>query len=440
MKKSSLFLAAIVCSIAWIPRAALAVDVQRVVSDKGIEAWLIQDSSNPITTLKFSFKGGSALDPDGKAGLANLAASTMDEGAGDMDSQAFQQALDDKSISLGFEAARDSFRGTLRTLNVYRDDAFKYLRLAMTEPRFDADPVERLCARLISDVRQRRTNPGSMAFRRIWESAYPGHPYSKPRRGTEDGLSAITQDDLKGFVEKRLARDNLTIGVVGDITPDALKKYLDDVFGALPEAAAPRNVPDATAQLDGGVKIVDVDVVQSAIRFVQPGIKREDPDFYTAYVLNYILGGGGFVSRLYSEVREKRGLVYSVYSFLMPLDHTALIGGSAGTANERVAETLETVRSVWKTFAEEGPSAEELKDAKTYLTGNYPLRFTSSSAIADMLVGMQEDKLGIDYIDKRNSLIEAVTLQDAKRVAKRLYQPEKLTFVIAGRPVGVIAN
>ncbi len=440
MKKFIPFLAVIFCSIAWQPHAALAVDVQKVVSDKGIEAWLIQDTSNPITTLKFSFKGGSALDPDGKTGLAILAASTMDEGAGEMDSQAFQQALNDKSISLGFEAARDSFRGTLRTLNAHRDDAFEYLRLAMTDPRFDTEPVERLRARLISDVRQRSTNPGSMAFRRIWESAYPGHPYSKPRRGTEDGLTAITPDDLKGFVEKRLARNNVTISVVGDITPDALKAYLDDVFGALPETATSRNLADVTPLLDGGVKIVDVDVVQSAIRFVQPGISRDDPDFYTAYVLNYILGGGGFVSRLYSEVREKRGLVYSVYSFLMPLDHTALIGGSAGTANERVAETLETVRSVWKTFAEDGPTAKELKDAKTYLTGNYPLRFTSSSAIADMLVGMQEDDLGIDYIDRRNSLIEAVTLEDAKRVAKRLYQPEKLTFVIAGRPVGVIAN
>lgn len=439
MKKLSLYVLAIVC-LAVAPGAAFAVDVQKVVSDKGIEAWLIQDTSNPITTVKFSFKGGSVLDPAEKAGLANLAASTMDEGAGDMDSQSFQQALNDKTISLGFEAARDSFRGSLRTLNATRDDAFEYLRLAMTEPRFDAEPVERLRARLISDVRQRRSNPGAMAFRRIWESAYPGHPYAQPRRGTEEGLTAITPDDLRGFVRNRLARNNLTVGVVGDITPEDLKKYLDDVFGALPETAAPSSVPDVTPNLDGGVKIVDVDVVQSAIRFVQPGIKREDPDFYTAYVLNYILGGGGFVSRLYSEVREKRGLVYSVYSFLMPLDHTSLVGGSAGTANERVAETLETVRSVWKTFAEEGPTAEELTDAKTYLTGSYPLRFTSSSAIADMLVGMQEDNLGIDYFDKRNSLIEAVTLDDAKRVAKSLYQPEKLTFVIAGRPVGVIAN
>lgn len=419
---------------------AHAVQVERVTSPGGIEAWLIRDHSNPITTLKLSFRGGAALDPDGKSGLANLAAATMDEGAGDMDSQTFQRALDERSITLRFTAGRDRFDGSLRTLNRHRDDAFEYLRLALNEPRFDAEPLERMRARIISGIRQQQEDPRNRAGRALFETAFEGHPYARDNDGTVESVSALTADDLRTFVGERIARDNLLIGVVGDIDAETLKGYLDRTFGALPEKAKPWSVAKITPKLKGGVQVIDVDVPQSAIQFAQPGILRSDPDFYTAYVLNYVIGGGGFVSRLYEEVREKRGLAYSVYAYLMPLDAAGAVMGGAATANARVAETVATVREVWTKFAEDGPTPEELTDAKTYLTGAFPMRFTSSSAIADMLVGMQEENLGIDYIEKRNSYIEAVTLEDAKRVARRLYQPENLTFAIAGKPEGVVSS
>lgn len=435
-------LIAMMFAVAFLARLmpANAVEVERVVSPGGIEAWLVSDHSNPITTVKFAFRGGSALDPDDKSGLANLVAATLDEGAGDMDSNAFQKALDERSISLGFDSGRDSFRGTLRTLNAHRDDAFKYLRLALTAPRFDADPLTRMRAQIMSGIQQSEEDPQARASKLIFETAFAGHPYARDNDGTLKSVAAITVDDMRAFVAQRLARDNLLIGVVGDIDADALKVYLDQAFGALPAKAESWALPKIAPKLDGGVKVIDIDVAQSSVQFAQPGIDRHDPDFYTAYVLNYVLGGGGFVSRLYDEVREKRGLAYSVYSYLMPLDAGAAVMGGAGTANARVADTLATVRQVWQKFAAEGPTADELKDAKTYLTGAYPLRFTSSSAIADSLVGMQEDNLGIDYMDKRNSFIEAVTLKDAKRVAAKLFQPGKLSFVIAGRPVGVTAT
>jgi len=414
-----------------------AADVERVVSPGGIEAWLIRDPSNPITTMKLAFRGGAALDPEGREGLANFVAGTLDEGAGDMDSNAFQRALDDRSISLRFSAGRDSFRGSLRTLNKYRDDAFEYLRLALNEPRFDAQPLTRIRAQIVSSIKQQAENPGYLASRAIFETAFQGHPYARDNDGTAESVTAITPDDMRGFVKQRLAKDNLVIGVVGDIDAETLKGYLDKAFGALPEKAAPWQIEKIAPKLNGGVRVIDVDVPQSSIQFAQPGILRDDPDFYTAYVLNYVIGGGGFVSRLYDEVREKRGLAYSVYTYLMPLNAAGAVMGGAGTANARVAETVATVRDVWKHFAEDGPTADELNDAKTYLTGAFPMRFTSSAAIADMLVGMQEDGLGIDYIDKRNSYIEAVTLDEAKRVAARLYQPDKLTFVVAGKPEGL---
>lgn len=419
---------------------ARAVEVERVTSPGGIEAWLIRDHSNPVTTVKLSFRGGAALDPEGKSGLANFVASTIDEGAGDMTSDAFQRALDAKSISLRFSAGRDRFDGALKTLNKHRDDAFEYLALALNEPRFDAEPLARIRAQIVSGIRQDREDPRNRAGRALFEKAFAGHPYARDNEGTVETVTAITPDDMRTFVRKRLARDNLLVGVVGDIDAETLKTYLDRTFGALPEKAVPWRVEKTQPKLAGGVQVIDVDVPQSAVQFAQPGILRGDPDFYTAYVLNYILGGGGFVSRLYEEVREKRGLAYSVYTYLMPLDAAGAVMGGAATANARVGETLATVREVWKTFAAEGPTAKELEDAKTYLTGAFPLRFTSSSAIADMLVGMQEENLGIDYIEKRNSYIEAVTLDDAKRVAAELYQPTKLTFAIAGKPEGVTSS
>lgn len=440
LKHATISIAAAVFLAVAAPQAVYAVEVEHVVSDGGIEAWLIRDHSNPITTLKLSFRGGAALDPDGKEGLANFVASTLDEGAGDMDSNTFQKALDDRSITLRFSAGRDSFRGTLRTLNQHRDDAFKYLRLALISPRFDDVPLTRIRAQIVSGIKQNEEDPSHLASQEMFKTAFAGHPYARPTRGTVNSLTSVMPDDMRQFVATRLVRDNLIIGVVGDINPATLKIYLDATFAGLPNPTSPWALAKTTPQLAGTVKVIDLDVGQSAIQFGQPGIARSSPDFYAAYVLNYILGGGGFVSRLYEEVREKRGLAYSVYTYLMPLDASAAVMGGAGTANERVAETLETVRDVWKKFAEEGPTQNELNDAKTYLTGAYPLRFTSSSAIAEMLVGIQEEGLGIDYIDNRNGFIDAVTLTDAKRVAASLFQPKNLSFVIAGRPQGVVAT
>lgn len=423
--------------VVFTMQTASAVEVERVVSDKGVEAWLVRDHSNPIVTMEFKFQGGGALDPKGKEGLAALVAATIDEGAGDLDSTAFQTALDDRSMTLRFSAGLDSFRGSFKILNKHRDYGFELARLALKEARFDEEPVERIRTQLVSRVNQNSQSPNYRASRKIFELAFGDHPYGQSSSGTVEGLSALKRDDLVNFTKTRLARENLIIGVVGDIQADELKVYLDKTFGDLPKTASSSGVIKIKAALDGSTTVIDVDVPQSSIQFGQPGISRDDPDFYAAHVLNYILGGGSFVSRLYQQVREERGLAYSVYTYLMPLDSSATVMGGAGTANERVKETIDVIRDVWKEFAENGPTQAELDDAKTYLTGAFPLRFTSSDTIANMLVAMQDDNLGIDYIDKRNSYIESVTLKDAKRVAKSMYQPEKLSFVIAGRPVGL---
>ncbi len=421
-------------------RPAGAVEVQRVVSPGGIEAWLIEDHSNPIIAVEAVFRGGAVTDPADKAGRATMVAATLDEGAGELDSKTFQEELANRSIRLGFDAGRDGFRGSLRTLTRERDRAFELLRLALTEPRFDAEPVERIRQQLIVRAKRRAVDPSALAWATLRASLFPEHPYGRRSDGTPESLAAIETADLEAFVAERLARDNLHIGVAGDITAAELGPLLDRVFGALPARAAPLEVVEVAPEADGGTVVIDKEVPQSVVALGHGGIRRDDPDYYTAYAVNYILGGGGFASRLYTEVREKRGLAYSVYSYLNPGDYGQVVTGGVSTANARVGESLEIIRAEWARMAAEGPTAEELADAKTYLTGSFPLRFDSTDALAEILAGMQFEELGIDYLDKRNAYVEAITLEDARRVAAELYHPDRLTAVVVGQPDGVEAT
>ena len=414
-----------------------AVEVKRVDSGLGFSALLVEDHNNPIIAIRIAFHGGSALDPAGQEGLANMVSGLIDEGAGDLDSQAFQARLEDYSIKLSFSAGSDSFHGRLTTLSENREEAFSLFKLALTQPRFDEEPVERIRAQILSGIRQKSEDPDSIAYEELYKVMFGDHPYGRPSDGSLETAQAITADDMNAFVTERLARDNLHIGVTGDITPGELKTVLQDVFGSLPAHASPWNIPLAEIPATGHDLVISKPIPQSAIVFAQRGLLRDDPDFYPAYVMNYILGGGGFVSRLYREVREERGLAYSVYSYLTPMDNAALYVGGAGTANASVAQTLEVVREQWALMAEKGVTQDELNNAKTYLTGSYPLRFSSSSGIANMLLGIELDELGEDFFDRRNELVEAVTLDDVNAVARSLLDPKSLMFIVVGEPQGL---
>jgi zinc protease len=427
----------IVALLAPTTPAGAAAKIHRVTTVSGIEAWLIEDHTNPIISVRFAWRGGSALDPGGKEGLAKMASALLDEGAGEFDSTAFNREIEDHSITLDFDAGIDTFGGKLKTLVENKDLAFRMLRLAMTEPRFDPEPVARIRSQILVSIRQAAEDPDAVASRTMFETLFPGHPYGRPTNGTEESVKAITVADIKAFVAERLARDNLVIGVVGDITPKELAVTVETVFGKLPAKAKPWAVPPVEPKDAARTIVVEKAVPQSAIVFAEKGPLRRDADFYAAYVMNYILGGGGFTSRLYDTIREKRGLAYDVHSSLQPFDAAALITGSAGTANARVAETLQLLRQEWARLADNGVTGNELSDAKTYLTGSYPLRFTSSDRIAGMMVGLQLENLGIDYPDRRNALIEKVTLADVNRLAKQYLKADKLTVVIVGNPTGV---
>jgi len=429
--------AAALLGLAAGPAGAAAIE--RVVSPGGIEAWLVHQPSVPLVALDFAMTGGANEDPADKAGVAHLVASTIDEGAGDLDAKAYHQRLEDNAIELSFSANRDHFRGSLRTLTANRDLAFDMLRLSLTAPRFDEDAVERIRTQILADLRRATTSPGEIASEVWWHTAFPGHAYGRPVHGTLESVPHIGPADLKAYAKRVFARSTLKITIVGDVDAASAGLLIDKAFGALPQEPELGPVPATTPQGLGRRIVVDLDVPQAVIMFGGVGVARNDPDFFAAYLVNHILGGGAMSSRLYTEVREKRGLAYGVSTGLVPLAHAQLLTGSTATRADRAADTLEIIDREMKNLAENGPSEQELAKTKSFLKGSYGLYFDTSSKIAAQLVQIQLDKLGIDYIDKRNGLIDAVTPEDARRVAKRLLDG-KMFVTVVGRPQGVTSK
>jgi zinc protease len=268
-------------------------------------------------------------------------------------------------------------------------------------------------------------------------TAFPEDPYGRPSRGTPESVAKLQVDDMRALLRTRLARDNLVIGAVGDITPAELGPLLDRAFAALPAKAQVQKLADVAMAGQGRTIVVRRAVPQSVVMFGEVGIKRSDPDYHAASLVNYVLGGGGFNSRLTHEVREKRGLAYSVYSYLSPVDRGGLLMGGTANENSRVGKALEIIRAEWQRMGDEGPSEQELIDAKTYINGSFALGLDSTGRIAALLASMQYDNLGIDYLDRRAGLINGVTLADAKRVARRLLHADRLLTVVVGEPEGV---
>jgi zinc protease len=419
--------------VVMLAPARAATEVERVISPLGIEAWLVRSPTAPLIAIDFAFRGGSSQDPADKAGVASLVAGLIDEGAGTFDSRAFHEALEANAIGLSFSASRDQFNGSLRTLLDRQDKAFELTNLSLTAARFDQEAVERIRANLLSDLRRADTSPNQIASKHWWATAFHGHPYERPVNGTLETVATVTPADLRDYTRRVFARDNLKIGIVGNVDAETAGKIVDRIFGSLPAKAELTPVAAANPQGLGRKIMVDLDVPQSVVMIGGEGIPIRDPDFMAAYIVNEILGGGSFASRLYKEVREVRGLAYSVYSALLPLDHTAVFMSGTATRGDRAAQTLDVVVQQIHRLAEEGPTEQELKRAKSYLEGSYALRFDTSSKIAGQLVALQMDDMGIDYIKRRNSLVEAVTLADVKRVAKRLLDGGLLVTVV-GRP------
>ena len=420
-----------------ITKTSRASTVQKVRAPCGVTAWLVEDYAVPLVAMDFAFRGGASQDPANKPGVAAMLAGLLDEGAGPLDSEAFHRALDDKAIEISYHAERDSFGGRMQTLSRNIDRAFELLALTVTQARLDAEPIERVRSQMAAGLKREANDPDAQSGKLWRRLAFPGHPYSRPVHGELESLPSIARDDLDALRGRLLARDNLVVSVVGAIDAATLSRHLETVFAALPEKARLTPVPQAELAGLGARQTLDIDVPQATIRFGRPGIARKDPDFMAAMVVNHILGGGVFTARLFREVREKRGLAYSVHSHLQTDDASAFLVGATSTKNERAGESLSVIEEEIRKLAEEGPSEEELDKAKKYLIGSYPLRFDTSTKIAGQLTHLQLEDFDVSYLDERNGLIAAVTLADTLRVGRRLFGDGKLLVAIAGRPQGV---
>jgi zinc protease len=430
---SGLIAGAVLLSLAASPSHA-AAKIQRLISPGGIEAWFVQDATVPLIAMEYAFGGGAAQDPSGKPGVGNMVAGLLDEGSGDLDSKTFHERLERRAIELSFSSTRDTFRGSLRMLKDNKDEAFDLLQMALTSPHFDATDVERIRAQVLSGLRRDTTNPTSLASRKFLELAFGDHPYGRQGNGTLDSVPKIDVADMKDYVRRVIAKDTLRIAVVGDVDPDTLGKLLDKTFGALPAKASLTPIAEVEATKPPQRAFVPLDVPQTVVTFGGPGVRRHDPNFMAAYVVNHILGGGGLSSRLYKEVREKRGLAYSVYESLLWMDRSALFIGNTGTRADRAGETVDAIEKEIRRIAEEGPTQKELDEAKSYLKGSQMLALDTSSKLAQALLQYQLDKLPIDYIEKRNAIVDAVTLDDAKKAAQRLWGQGLLTVIVGRAP------
>ena len=412
------------------------ISIQEVTSPGGIKAWLVEDHNIPFTALELQFKGGSSLEVPDKRGVINLMTATLEEGAGDMDSKAFAEARDALAAGIHFDSGADSVGVSAKFLTENRDQAVELMRSALVDPRFDQDAVDRVREQVLSNLRANEKDPGTIASEKFDALAFGDHPYATTADGTIETVTKLTRDDVVAAHKAAIARDRVFVAASGDITAEELGKLLDRLLGDLPATGAPQ--PGAAPWLlPPGVTVVDFPTPQSTVFFGEAGIPRDDPDFFPAFILNEVIGGGRFTARLMTEVREKRGLTYGIGTYLVNMEHADMLLGQFSASNDKVAEAIKVVQEEWGRLVKDGVTPEEMEATKTYLTGSYPLRFDGNGPIASILVGMQMDGMPIDYVTTRNAKIEAVTMEDIKRVAARLFKPEALHFVVVGQPEGM---
>ena len=424
-------------ALVFVSSKVEAMKIQEVKSPGGITAWLVEEHGIPLIAMRFAFEGGNAQDPDGKEGVANFIVSMMDEGAGELTSKQFQERMEAIAMRMSFDDSRDAVYGSFETLAENRDAAIELLALAVGKPRFDVDAVERIRGQLLASLAYAARDPDRVASEQWSALAFAGHPYGRPANGTPASVQKIGRDDLADFWSSTFARDNLRVVVVGDIDAETLKPLLDKVFGGLPAKAKLKPIAQVIPTATERLKVVEMAVPQSVARFGLPALPRKHKDFIPAFVLNTIIGGGVMSSRLWEEVREKRGLAYSVSTTVQPFKHTSVFAGGVATKNEEIAQSLDLIRAELKRIAAEGPTDKELQNAKSYLTGSFALRFDSNAKIANQLLWFWQEDLGREYVDTRNAEIDAVTMEQVRRVAKQLFEREEPIVTIVGRPKGL---
>ena len=412
-----------------------ALDIKEVNYYQDKKAWLVNDKNLPIIALKLAFKAGSGIDFEGKKGTANLTASLLNEGAGDYSAKEFKKILADNSITLNFSVSHDNFYIDLYTLKENLNLSFQLLDLALTKPTFKLEEINRIKSNIKLVLEQSFKDPDEIGSRLFREILFDGHPYEYDTLGTLEDIDKIDKEDLVNFLDNNLRINNLYVAASGDISEFELKKYLKKYLKKFDKKNKTIfTIPVHKKRIEPKIFLHKKDLRQSSIIFAGEGVSRNDPYFYTAYVMNYILGGGGFFSRLTTEIRKKKGLVYSVYSYLYRYDKYNFFSGGAETSNENVDKVIKIIKEEIMKVKKEGVSEEELKNAKNYLINSYVLRLDSNKKVASILLNTQMDGLSTDFFEKRNDYINSVSLKDIKKIASRILDENQIFFLVIGEP------
>ena len=416
------------------------VDIQQFTTPGGVSVWLVTEPSIPIVSVQMAWRGGSVADPAGLEGLGQAVSYGMNEGAGDLDSLAFQTAMEDLNMSFGCSNGTEWTSCSATMLSENAAPSMELVAMALTAPRYDEGPFGRFVREQEVSLRTRETSAGYLAWRAQSQALYPDHPFA--REMTAESLAALTPELARQHKDALMTKDRLLVTAVGAISPEALAPLIDTAVAALPETSempvlTPIALPETAA---ADPVVVSLPQPQSLVRFIGPGMDRNNPDFFPAFVLNYTFGGGGFEARLMKTLRVEKGLTYGVSSSIDPNPFFSVWSGGGQTKNESAGEFVAGIRDEMKAIIEGGVTEAELADAKAYLIGSYPLGFDSNAKIAGNIMSVRQDELGIDYFDRRNALIEAVTLEDVNRAAATYLAPERYSFFIVGEPEGLTAE
>ena len=414
--------------------------IEEVTTPKGLKAWLIRAPNLPMVSVELNFRAGSMLEPVAKQGVAHFTAALMDEGAGPYDARQFREELDAIGARFGASTDTQDLSINLTTLTEHKARAFELMGLALNQPRFDADAVERMRDGMMADIRQGDEEPSNVAWRLFRPAIYGGHAYANNGEGSLETVGNLSAEDAKLWHTQGFTKANVMIAAVGDITPEELAKLLDGALGDLPAGDARAAITVAPEVVAPTIIRKQMDVPQGTVLLGQLGLPRSDPDFYAMLVMNEILGGGVLTSRLGADVREKHGLAYGVNSVNAPLPYAGMFYVSLATGNDTVAKALELVRKHLHLIRDEPVTKDEFDDAKAYLVGSFPLRLDSNGKLLNMLAMMQSENLPRSYLADWPKKIAAVTREDIQRVAKKLIKPNDMTLVVVGNGKALEAN
>ena len=409
-------------------------NVQEITSPKsGIKAYFLQESTNPIVAIYFTFEGaGSVADPQKMHGLSNLTAQMLLEGAGDLNSQNFKEELENYAIEIDYDNSLDDFSGHMLTTKENLPRAKKLLHNTLMSPLLENKDLQRIKQQTITYINNLQEKPSEQLKRKISKIVFENHPYSVSALGEKDGILTVGAEDIRNFVAKNLAKDNIYVGIAGDLSKEDAEKLLDDVFGEIAENNSVK-APDMP-KVEFLRKRTDIDenLPQVITGIVAKGVERTSREFYPLYIANYIFGGSGLNSRINQSAREKEGLTYGAYTTLALYKQAPLLVGEFSTTPKNFERMQQIFVEEWNKMGEQGVSPKELASAKKYLISSHNLRFSSVSAIAEILAYMQKEKLGKDFLKKRNSYVENVTLEQVNIAAKKYFSAQTPIIVNYG--------